>query len=58
MASEAAISLNEEHDAFRWLPREQYVSHLMWPGERLACEELCREILDNGPAKPFLRIAL
>ena len=56
VASEAAITLNEEHDAFRWLTREQYLTHLLWPGERLACAELYREILDNGPAKPFLRI--
>ena len=54
--SEAAITLNEEHDAFRWLSREQYAANLIWPGERLACVELYREILDNGPSKPFLRI--
>lgn len=50
------ITLNEEHDASRWLTRDEFLAGLMWPGERLACAELCREILDNGPAKSHLRI--
>jgi dihydroneopterin triphosphate diphosphatase len=54
--AEADVQLNEEHDAFRWVAREQYLAQLLWPGERAACAELCREILDNGAAKPFLRI--
>lgn len=48
--------LNEEHDAFRWLARDDFLKQLMWPGERLACAELCREILDGGIAKPYLRL--
>lgn len=54
--ADAEVRLNEEHDAFRWIGRDAYLGHLLWPGERTACAELCREILDNGPAKPFLRI--
>jgi dATP pyrophosphohydrolase len=54
--AECDVRLNEEHDAFRWLPREQFLSHLIWPGERAACTELCREILDDGPSKPHLRL--
>jgi hypothetical protein len=30
----------------------------MWPGERAALHEVCREILDDGPAKPYLKIPL
>ncbi len=52
----AEVVLNEEHDAYRWVQRDDYAAGLMWPGERAACAELCREILDNGPAKPYLRI--
>ncbi len=52
------VRLNEEHDAFRWLPRDQFPAHVLWPGERAALAELYREILDSGPAKPHLRITL
>lgn len=52
----ATITLNHEHDAIRWIDRSQIDALFMWPGERLALAELCREVLDNGPAKPFLRI--
>jgi dATP pyrophosphohydrolase len=52
----AEVLLNEEHDAFRWIARDQFLASLMWPGERQACAELVREILDSGPAKPYLRI--
>ena len=55
---DAVPQLNEEHDAFRWITREQLEQSLMWPGERLAAAELCREIIDNGPARPYLRISL
>jgi dATP pyrophosphohydrolase len=53
-----AVKLNEEHDDFRWVAREKVDESFMWPGERAAIGELCREILDNGRAKPYLRIAL
>lgn len=53
---EADVRLNEEHDAYRWLPRVSYIQQILWPGERTACAELCREIIDNGPAKSLLRL--
>lgn len=53
----AIVVLNHEHTDFRWVPRSEIESKVMWPGERCALIELCREILDDGPAKPFLRIA-
>lgn len=58
VACEAGIVLNDEHDAFRWLSREQYLGQLLWPGERAACAELCREVLENGPAKAFLKVPM
>ena len=55
---DAEIVLNDEHDAIRWVPRERVDADFLWPGERNQLAELCREILDEGPAKPFLRIKL
>ena len=58
VARDASIMLNPEHDAFRWIDRARAGRDFMWPGERAQIAELCREILDNGPAKPYLRITL
>ena len=55
---DARVALNEEHDAFRWIDRSCFERDVLWPGERRQLEELAREILDNGPAKGFLRIAI
>jgi dATP pyrophosphohydrolase len=52
------VVLNAEHDAFRWTVRERIDLDFMWPGERAQLAELCREVLDNGAAKSYLRIAL
>jgi dihydroneopterin triphosphate diphosphatase len=56
--SDVAVTLNPEHDAFRWIGRTDVDRQFLWPGERAQFAELAREILDNGPAKPYLRIAL
>lgn len=58
VADDAEVKLNSEHTAFRWVPRDQIVSKVMWPGERAALAEVFREILDDGPAKAYLRIPL
>jgi dATP pyrophosphohydrolase len=50
------VILNAEHDALRWIERSQIDSEFLWPGERAQLAELCREILDNGKAKPYLHI--
>jgi dATP pyrophosphohydrolase len=55
---EATIKLNEEHDDFRWIDRSRIDQDFLWPGERRQVRELAREILDNGPAKSYLRIQL
>ena len=57
VARDARVILNPEHDAFRWIARSQIDSEFLWPGERAQLAELCREILDNGKAKPYLHIA-
>ncbi len=54
----AVVQINEEHDAVRWIPREQVGEQFMWATDRNAIAELCRTILDDGLGKPFLRIPL
>lgn len=57
VAPDCVVRINSEHTDFRWIARERIEQALMWPGERSAVAELCREILDGGPAKSYLRIA-
>jgi hypothetical protein len=52
------IMLSAEHDSYRWIARETALKTLIWPGERYALFEMCQEILDNGPAKAYLKIEL
>ena len=52
------VQLNEEHDAFRWVPRAEYNARVMWASERALLPDLCRDILDNGIAKPELRLKI
>jgi dATP pyrophosphohydrolase len=53
---EAEVVLNEEHEAFRWVPRERIDAETMWAGERLVLAEVVREICDGGLSKPHLRV--
>lgn len=52
------VILNPEHEAFRWVPREQMMSRVMWASERQLLSDLCLDVLDNGPGKPMLQIDL
>ena len=54
--SDVKVTLNSEHDAYRWVKRANVDPEFMWPGERAQLAELCREIIDEGPAKKYLRI--
>jgi dihydroneopterin triphosphate diphosphatase len=53
---DAAVTLNDEHDAYRWVERPRIIDEVLWPGERAQLAELFRAILDDGPAKRYLRI--
>ena len=55
---DAPVVLNEEHEAFRWTPRERIDAETMWAGERQVVAEICRDVLDGGPAKPYLRLSM
>jgi len=50
------VVLNDEHDALRWVARCDADKAFMWATDRSAIAELCRTILDDGEAKPYLRI--
>jgi dATP pyrophosphohydrolase len=52
----AEPTLNDEHDAARWVRAEQADEAFMWSSERPLIEEINRVILGNGPAKPYLRL--
>jgi 8-oxo-dGTP pyrophosphatase MutT (NUDIX family) len=52
------VALNDEHDEYRWIARDEIARHTMWSSELQLLETLQRTILDNGPAKMFLRIDL
>ena len=56
--AEAAVRLNDEHDAVRWIPRSGVDQAFMWATDRSAIAELCKTILDGGAAKPYLRIPI
>ena len=56
VSRDAALTLNEEHDNYRWVPRSAIDLSFLWPGERAQLAEACREIVDDGPAKPFLML--
>lgn len=58
VATDAAVVLNDENHAFRWISRETAGGSFMWPTDRAAVDHLCRDILDNGPCKPYLRLPL
>jgi dATP pyrophosphohydrolase len=58
VARDARVVLNEEHEAFRWTPRDRIEAETMWAGERQVVAEICRDVLDEGPAKPYLRLSL
>lgn len=58
VSREQQIILNDEHDAFRWVPRIEMPSRVMWASERHLLADLFLDILDNGPGKPVLRVDL
>jgi dihydroneopterin triphosphate diphosphatase len=50
------VTLNDEHDDFRWLSETEAQTQYMWPGNRRAVQEIREQILGNGIAKPFMRV--
>lgn len=52
------VVVNDEHDAVRWVSRGDINRQTLWASERHVLADLCRDILDSGPAKAYLRVAL
>jgi 8-oxo-dGTP diphosphatase len=50
------VRLNDEHDAMRWIHRNEIDTAFMWHTDRECARLVCRDILDNGLAKPYLKI--
>lgn len=53
---DAPITLDQEHDQYRWIPRDHAAGQFFWSADKRAVAEICLTILDNSPAKAFLRI--
>lgn len=54
----ATVALNDEHDAFEWVPADAALERFIWPGQRRAVREILEEIIRPGPAVEHLRIRL
>ena len=50
-------TLNDEHDAHRWVRRDHADRAFLWPGQRHAVAQIARDILPPGSeVEPLLRI--
>ena len=58
ISRDSEIVLNDEHEAFRWIARNDADGNFMWPSDRENLILACRDILDSGLAKDFLRIMM
>ena len=52
----ATITLNDEHDAMRWVAVTDVDAQFTWPSEKLLLAEIRRELLVDSLCKPLLRI--
>jgi len=51
-------TLNQEHDAHRWVSPDQLQASFMWPGQRAACAEILEILSPDNLAREHLRIKL
>lgn len=56
LARDANVTLNEEHDAMRWVHEAELDAHFMWPSEKPLLKEISTELLTDSLCKPHLRI--
>ncbi len=54
----ASVLLNSENTEFQWMPLENVRPRLMWASDKIAFDEVCRVILNDGLSKPFQRIPI
>jgi 8-oxo-dGTP pyrophosphatase MutT (NUDIX family) len=55
--TDAQVTLNEEHDAQRWVEANEAGTMFLWPSDRQSLEQIISEILGDGPAKRYMRVA-
>jgi ADP-ribose pyrophosphatase YjhB (NUDIX family) len=56
LAADATVTLNDEHDAFRWVDETEIDRQFMWPSEKPLIKEIREELLTDSLCKPYLRI--
>ncbi len=50
-------TLDESHDAHRWIARDHGDRHFLWPGQRHALDQIVRDILPtDSPVADVLRV--
>ena len=54
----ATVTLNEEHDAFRWVPESAIPTVFMWRTQRDALSHLLAELHSPTAARQFLTVKL
>ena len=53
----ATVTLNDEHDAARWVANNEVDTHFMWPSEKPLIREIREELLGKGGlCKRYLKI--
>jgi dihydroneopterin triphosphate diphosphatase len=58
VSAHAAITLNEEHTEFRWVPESHIDGSFMWRTQREALKYLLEGLRSNSPAMHFLTVTL
>jgi 8-oxo-dGTP pyrophosphatase MutT (NUDIX family) len=57
VAAGSEPTLNDEHDAVRWVKRDHVERCFVWPGQRQAIAGICRDILAaDAPMRDVLRV--
>lgn len=56
LSNDTPITLNDEHDAIRWVDEAEVERHFMWPSEKPLLREITDELLSDSLCKPHLRI--
>ncbi len=50
--------VNPEHTSLEWVNLDEVEARLMWPSDRAAFQEVRSVILNEGLAKPYMRIPM
>jgi len=58
VSGDAEVRLNDEHTDLEWIPVGEFSGRLLWPGQRRVFAEIVQEIINGGPARPYLEIPM